>query len=258
MNLSQKYGIEEHGETTPAPVNLQEGETPKEGFDENLGDEQDVAKPATTHLDPASDVDTTTKTKDDGHQTVVSQEEIDKAAVTDSGAAEGAEATGTGNDEPVTKTEVKPADDLVEEGDANDVTDGGKPASNDTVNVLPDDIAGKNTTVSNEATLRDVYESLNHFRRMSTGIEGYLELSRKALERQNGVDTDTAAAIKLGLEAMDESLAEEGAFVSLEAFDGEDRETSTIKMIARLEGHLGRVNEARDSASALLQKYSEA
>lgn len=254
MSLLSKYGLEDHDKPTPGEVVNQDSETPKKGFDENLGDDVDTAKPATFHLDPRSEGNEKETTTDDGHQTVVSQEEISKADTELSGEAEGAE---VGDDKVVTETDVEADTDLVN-ADAAAATKGEqKPGSGDTVNLLPKDVAGENTTLTNDHTLTDVYASRQQFDQMSTGIEAYIALAKDALETDGGLSTQTARALAIGLEAMDASFAAPLADLGTEAFEGGEREVATIKTITRLEDHLATVKTARDNADALLRQYAQ-
>lgn len=263
MNLLAQYGLEEDTTPTEGDIDVQGGDEPKKAFDSNIGDDVETGKPATVQLPAASDGDKGTTTTDDGHQKVtVANEEVEKPVTNEDQPTE-VKTVGPDGDTDDSAGEVKatvtPEEDVskgdsdngdVEEDDPVNVEQDPKD-----VNVLPDDAAGPNTTVSNEERLRDAHTAVEMLTRYGVAVEGYLEIARKALDDNAGLSRETALAIKLGVESFDVAFGNDQVVPALENF-GEvaSRESTTIKTIKRLEDSHEKITTARDHAREMIEQ----
>lgn len=257
MNLLSRYGLEEDKKPKEGEINVQDAEKPKDGFDGNIGDDVETADPATAQLSAASDDDKGTKTTDDGHQTVtVSKEDDDEGDDTYEGEPVGHEGDTDDSDKEAT-AEVKPEVDGDDNGTVEEPDDDVVKVEQDPkdVDVLPEDAAGKNTTVSNEERLRDAHQAAETLSRYAVAVEGFLTIARNALDENEGLNRETAQAIKLGVESFDVSFSNDQVVPGLENF-GEvaSRESTTIKVIKRLEDCHSSITQARDHAREIIDK----
>tara|TARA_B100002019_G_scaffold293512_1_gene321779 strand:- start:931 stop:1716 length:786 start_codon:yes stop_codon:yes gene_type:complete len=258
MSLIEQYGLEENHKPEEGEVVVQDSQKPKEGFDGNIGDDQDVAKPATVQLDAPSDDDPGTTTKNDGHQTVTVSNEGE-----DDGEPKG-EPVGPHGDtddaaDPAT-AEVEPEPSHADNGDV----EGDKPGegSDEQVtadvdpkdtHVLPEDTAGPNTTISNEQRKEEAEQAVATLNRFAVAVEGYTTLAESALEENGGLSRDMAQAIKLGIETFDTALSNDQVVPALENF-GEvaSRKSTTENMLKRLKSTHDDIITARDAAQQIV------
>lgn len=252
MSLIHQYGNEDNNKPEEGKVIINDGHEPKEAFDDNIGDDVDTAKPATVSIDAASDDASEGKHKkpDDHLDVRVSQEEesdsddkVTPPGDHNKGADQG----------PVVSTKA--------DGDEVGGDEETELESNDKVKADPKgegehldkDAAGKNTTVSNEERIKDAYAAAQLFARIEVAVEGYLDISKRSLDN-GGLSKDTAYAIQLGLESLNDDYRD-SVVPALENFgETASRETTTMKMISRLETSLSEVKTARATANELIDK----
>lgn len=256
-------------------VIIQDGETPKEDFstatNEATGD-GDTAKPATAELEAASEDDPNHKvtSPDDHLEVTTSKEEHSEADKV--GDVEPDTGGGDPNDEVDTAKpdvahvppkesgddtgDVENADAILDGGPGTTVEKGGdakpdtKLSDEGTTVEEGEQVADKNAEKVEVAT-----EALKSFGKMRSSLEGFVALADKALETSQGLQVETAEAIRIGMEHIDESFMTMKIVPSNESFgQTSSRRTATLQLRNGLNDALKTVNTATLNAQATLDR----
>lgn len=263
---------EEHDEQK---VIIQDGETPKEDFstatNEASGD-VDTAKPAVAELAAASEDDPDHKTTHpDGHLEVTTaveeHDDIDKVGdvAPDIGGGDPNDEVDTAKPDvahvPPKESgddtgDVENDDSVMSGGEGTTVEKGGdakpdiKPSDEGTTVEEGEQVADKNAEKVEVAT-----EALKSFGKMRSSLEGFIALADKALETAQGLQVETAQAIRIGMEHIDDSFMTMKIVPSNESFgQTSSRRTATLQLRNGLNDALKTVNTASVNAQATLDR----
>lgn len=270
-------------EDNTAPVNTQEGETPNGDFGataSEMASDVETADPATASLDPASKDAPTQKVKEQGsQQTRLSAEGTGDDTPRDETNLKPAEADGDqdvpaadaqveGDPENTQTANAKGASNPSQEDAAADITPADVKAESDAaqddepedpypdaVDVTPASDDNDEAIAEVEHRVDEVESHIEHFEKVSGALEAYRDILTAGLDN-DGVSSETAAAIRIGIEHLDPHFAQSNIIPSQECF-GEtmSRRAATVDSLESIDVNTKQIVKAVRNAIAKIFEF---